>query len=75
MASPQVAGVLACLLESRRDYDAYDCINWVTTTATQGRMSDSGTTTYTDTLSLQGAANRYLRWPFSGSNPLTVTRV
>ncbi len=74
MAAPQVTGVLSCLLESRRHYDAYDCINWLRTTATQGRMSDSGTTTYTDTLSLQGASNLYLRWPFNGSNPLTVTR-
>ena len=74
MAAPQVTGVLACLLESRRNYSPYDCINWLQSTATQGRMSDSGTTTYTDTLSLQGAGNRYLRWPFNGSNPLVVNR-
>ena len=74
MAAPQVTGVLACLLESRRYYTPYDCANWLKSTATQGRMSDSGTTTYTDTLSLQGAGNRYLRWPFNGSNPLVVNR-
>lgn len=73
MASPQVCGVLACLLSSRRHYNAYDCINWLAGTTTKNRLSDSGTTDYTDVLSLLGSENRYLRAPWSSPNPLLIS--
>lgn len=73
MASPQVCGVLACLLSSRKYYTGYDCANWLAGTSTKNRLSDSGTTDYTDVLSLLGSENRYLRAPWASPNPLTIT--
>jgi subtilisin family serine protease len=73
MAAPQVTGVLACLLGSRRHYNAADCIQWLSTTgSTANRITDTGGS-YTDQTSLQGSPNRYLKWPFTGNQPLTIT--
>jgi hypothetical protein len=65
-AAPQVAGVLACLLESRRDYTQDDAVAWLNETVSQGRLSDTGGV-YTDLQSLQGSENYFLRQPFSAS--------
>ncbi len=73
MAAPQVTGVLACLLESRRHYTAYDCIGWLESTTTKNRLLDTGGG-YSDTQSLQSSPNRYLRWPFNSQYPLIVNR-
>jgi subtilisin family serine protease len=73
MAAPQVAGVLACLLGNRKNYNADDCIRWLEKTTTKNRLADSGGG-YTDTQSLQGSPNRYLFWPFNTQFPLTVNR-
>ena len=73
MAAPQVAGVLASLVGSRRHYTSTDCIRWLSTTgSTANRIIDSGGG-YTDQTSLQGSPNRYLRWPFTNDKPLTIT--
>jgi subtilisin family serine protease len=73
MAAPQVTGVLACLVGSRRHYNAADCIRWLSTTgSTANRIIDSGGG-YSDQTSLQGSPNRYLRWPFTSDKPLTIT--
>lgn len=73
MACPQVAGVLACVVGSRRHYVAADCVSWLSTTgSTANRLNDSGGG-YTDLASLQGSPNRYLRWPFTSSQPLSIT--
>ena len=73
MAAPQVTGVLASLVSSRRQYTATDCIRWLSTTgSTANRIIDTGGG-YSDQTSLQGSPNRYLRWPFTSSQPLTIT--
>jgi subtilisin family serine protease len=66
MASPQVAGVVACMLEARPSYDQTQVRAWLTETAASGRLSDTGGG-YADLQSLQGAPNRFLRQPFNSS--------
>lgn len=65
MASPQVAGILACLLGSRPHYNSYDCIRWLEKTTIKNRLLDTASTNYSDIFSLQGSPNRYLRYPFA----------
>ena len=73
MAAPQVTGVLACLIGGRRHYTSAECIRWLSTTgSTPNRITDTGGG-YSDQTSLQGSPNRYLRWPFTSSQPLTIT--
>lgn len=66
MAAPQVSGVVACLLQARPQYNQSETATWVTGTASNARLSDSGGS-YTDLASLQSAPNRFLRQPFSSA--------
>lgn len=62
MASPQVCGVLTCLAESWPNMTQAEAHQWVIDNANLNQMADSETDDAMDVLSLQGAANRYLRW-------------
>lgn len=73
MASPQVAGVVACMLESRPQYQPAHVTSWLRTEAAIGRLTDTGGG-FTDTGSLQGATNRYLQQPFNRSNVFAITK-
>lgn len=66
-ASPQVAGLLACFLESRPYATIDECREFIVSNATTGRLTSTGSG-YTDYYSLQGAGNRYLYNPFNGTN-------
>jgi len=66
MASPQVAGVIACMLEARPNYNQTQVQAWLAETTATGRLSDTGGT-FTDLASLQGHANKFLRQPFNSS--------
>jgi len=57
MASPQVAGILACTLEAYPNMTQTDARNYIQTTAKKDQVYDSGGT---DTTGLQGSINRYL---------------
>jgi hypothetical protein len=59
MASPQVCGVLACILEIYPNMTQSEALQYVTTYAKTGQITATagGVTDYTD---LQGSANRYL---------------
>jgi hypothetical protein len=59
MASPQVCGVLACILEIYPNMKQSEALQYVTTYAKTGQITATagGITDYTD---LQGSANRYL---------------
>ena len=59
MASPQVTGLLACVLENYPRMKSQDCLNYIINTAKVNQITDSGGS-YTDTTSLQGGPNRYL---------------
>ena len=62
MASPQVAGVLALFAESNPNLTMSEAHDFITNTATPNIMYDTGTDDCTDFESLQGAANKILRW-------------
>lgn len=62
MASPQVCGILTCLAESWPNMTQAEAHQWVIDNANLNQMGDSGTDNAMDVLSLQGAANRYVRW-------------
>jgi len=66
MAAPQVTGVSACLLESRNNYTQTDINDWLSESTSTGRLSNTAGS-YTDLQSLQGAANKFLKQPFSSS--------
>jgi|TARA_B110000881_G_scaffold205310_1_gene207659 hypothetical protein len=62
MASPQVAGVLACLAESWPNMTQSEAQAWLINNASDGQMADTGTDDPMDRNSLQGGPNKLLRW-------------
>lgn len=60
MASPQVCGVLACLLEAYPNLTPADTLQWVKTVSKTGQITDNAPSDQTNIQSLQGSANRYL---------------
>jgi subtilisin family serine protease len=69
MACPQVAGIIATLLEARPNYTAADCLAWLQEQAATGRLNDPTTgtpsTDYVNYRALQGSSNYYLQTPFT----------
>ena len=72
MASPQVVGVVAGLLEARPEYNQSAVKTWLETAASTSRLTDTAGT-YTDLQSLQSAPNKFLRQPFSSSTAWSFT--
>ena len=62
MSGPQVAGVLTILAESWPNMTQAEAQSWLINNASTDQMQDTATDNPMDTNSLQGAANRYLRW-------------
>ena len=62
MASPQVAGVLACLLETYPELTPLEAKELIVSLASQGDLIDSGTSDYEDDESLLGSPNLVLRY-------------
>jgi len=62
MSSPQVAGVLAILIESWPNMTQAEAQSWLINNASIDQMQDTQTDDPMDTNSLQGAPNLYLRW-------------
>lgn len=60
MASPQVAGVLACLLENNPRLTQQDCVDYLNNVGTKNQIPDTGTDNYFDNGSLKGAPNNFL---------------
>ena len=77
MASPQVAGIVATLLQARPNYTQEDVRNWLFDQAASGRLYDPTTgtpsTDYLNYYALQGAPNRYLQTPFVSAYPYQVS--
>jgi PKD repeat protein len=80
MASPQVAGVVAALLETNWTWTPAQALNYLTTNAVVGRMTSSGVSgnplSHKASLAqynLNGANNRYLYLSASPPPPPTVT--
>ena len=62
MASPQVAGILACVVGVYRDFNQADCLDWLITTSTKDQIYDSNSSDQDDFYNLMGAPNRYLHF-------------
>ena len=61
MASPQVAGVLACVLEVNPTWNQYSANEYITKTAKLNQVGeDTSSTLYSNLKFLQGAPNRFL---------------
>lgn len=77
MASPQVAGVVACLMEARKTYTSSQVLEWLQSSSQSNRLYDPTTgtpsTDYQNYRALQGAANLYLQTPFVNPNPYSVS--
>jgi len=73
MASPQVAGVIATVLQARPHYTPAQALDWIQDNASSGRLYDPSTgsypSDYTNYQGLQGAGNRYLTTPFNRGYP------
>jgi hypothetical protein len=59
MASPQVCGVLACLLEQKPSFKQTEVIEYLNTTIEKDKITDTGGG-YDDDTSLQGSNNNYI---------------
>lgn len=72
MASPQICGIIACLLEQWPAMTPAEAKQWVIDNATEDVMSDTGSDSSTDTRSLWGGPNLIARWynqrPTSGQS-------
>jgi len=77
MASPQVAGIVATLLQARPHYTQQQVLDWLIENAANNRLDDPTTgtpaTDYTNYYALQGAPNRYLQTPFTSGFPYRFT--
>jgi hypothetical protein len=60
MASPQVAGMLACAMELYPDLSQDDALNYISYYSKKNQLYDSGPSSYSDVYSLQGSVNNYL---------------
>ena len=62
MSGPQVAGVAALLVEAWPNASQTEIHAWLVDNAATDVMYDSGTDNGMDQASLQGSANKFLRW-------------
>tara|TARA_A100001201_G_scaffold143010_1_gene142978 strand:- start:21 stop:1616 length:1596 start_codon:yes stop_codon:yes gene_type:complete len=62
MASPQVAGVLACVVGVYRNFNQADCLDWLISRSTKDQIYDSGSSNQDDSYNLLGAPQRYLHF-------------
>jgi hypothetical protein len=74
-AGPQVAGVLACMLQSRPWYRQWQARQWITEVAAVNTLDETfyGGSGYTQFAGLQGAANKQLYQPFNGQYPWSIS--
>lgn len=68
-ATPQVTGLLACVLQARPGMTPAQARQFLIENSTQGMLDENvaGGTVYTNTRYLQGGVNRYLYQPFNNS--------
>lgn len=74
MAAPQVAGMLACILEAYPTMTPAQAKSWLINNSVSGLLYDTGTaTSYNTSYSLVGGNNRYLYNPFNTAVNGTVS--
>ena len=62
MASPQVTGILACLVGVYRNFTQADCLDWLISRSTKDQIYDTTSSDHTNLYNLMGAPNRYLHF-------------
>lgn len=75
MATPQVAGVVTCLLQANPNMTQAEVKDWLIKTSQKNTLNENaaGGTGYTNLRYLQGGSNRILYQPFNSSTPLSVS--
>lgn len=66
-ATPQVTGLLACVLQARPSMTPEEAKQFITNNAIDGSLQISGTESYSNQRSLQGGNNRILKTPFTSA--------
>jgi subtilisin family serine protease len=74
-ACPQVAGVIACLLQSRVWYSQWQVQQWLSENAVKNTLTETyyGGSGYGQYAGLQGATNQQLFQPFNNPQPFSIT--
>jgi hypothetical protein len=74
-ACPQVAGIVACLLQSRPWYRQWQARQWIADVAAVNTLNETfyGGSGYTQFAGMQGAANKQLYQPFNNQYPWSIT--
>lgn len=60
MATPQVTGVLTCVLEQYPNFNQYDCRNYLAAYSKKNQIISSSTSSYTDVFDVKTTSTRYL---------------
>ena len=72
MASPQVAGVLACMLELHPEWTPAQAKQWLLDNAGSAILNTGTGNDWTNDRSLKGGEAKVLHMPFSNPNPLKI---
>jgi hypothetical protein len=72
-ATPQVTGMLACVLQARPTMTSDEAKQFIATHAVKDGLTFTGTDNYANLNSLQGSANRILQMPFTGADRGSIT--
>ena len=73
MASPQVAGMIACFLQAHPDWSPKQVKNWFVENATDKLYSTGSNYDYTTDTSIHGGNQRVAYFPVNGSKPFSYT--
>jgi len=75
MASPQICGALALLMQSKPWLTPAQALIALETMSVDGRIADPSPSTYNNSRSLQGSSNRYLYVPYAGNGTGETVRM
>jgi subtilisin family serine protease len=73
MASPQVAGMIACLLQAHPTWTPTQVMNWFQNNSQDKIYSTGNNNDYTTTNSLWGGTQRVAYFPLNGQKPFQYT--
>ena len=74
MASPQVCGVIACVLQANPYFTQEDAILWLQQNSNITKMTDhTGDGSWNDTSDVQGSELKYLNMPYRSGSSGTIT--
>ena len=71
MASPQMAGIAACVLQAHPDWTPRQVFNYIRDNATETIYSSGSSTDWSNTKSILGASQKVAYFPLSGRTPFS----